>query len=122
MEFLTDQQPKLFRGMAEETMIVYLSNVSFTPNKQLSREVWDFSCTVTEICEYNRDNLVKYGLLSERLYTTSYILKMMRKETVDNNGVINVTDYVPLSETIDNIPILRTFWTESKHKGFDDKI
>lgn len=122
MEFLTDQQPKLFRGMAEETMIVYLSNVSFTPNKQLSREVWDFSCTVTEICEYNRDNLIKYGLLSERLYTTSYILKMAQKKTVDSNGIVNVTDYVPLSETIDNIPILRAFWTESKHKGFDDKI
>ena len=30
MDFLTDQKPKLFRGMAEDTMLVYLSNVSFT--------------------------------------------------------------------------------------------
>lgn len=62
MNFLTDQKPKVFRGANEDAMIVFLSGVSFTPNKQLSREVWDFSCTATEICQLNQYNLQKFGL------------------------------------------------------------
>lgn len=58
--FLKNSQPKLFRSIEEGNMIVYLSNVSFTPNKQLGRHVWDFSATVTEMCDYTEDNLVRY--------------------------------------------------------------
>ena len=112
MDFLTDQKPKLFRGMAEDTMIVYLSNVSFTPNKQLSREVWDFSCTVTEICEYNKENLIRYNLFkSNTIYSLEYLLKMKK-----NSGG---QKYIPLEETVDNIPILHAFWKETDFKGFD---
>ena len=112
MDFLTDQKPKLFRGMAEDTMIVYLSNVSFTPNKQLSREVWDFSCTVTEICEYNKENLIRYNLFkSNTIYSLEYLLKMKK-----NSGG---QKYIPLEETVNNIPILHAFWKETDFKGFD---
>ena len=43
MNFLTNRKPKLFRSREEGNMIVYLSNISFTPNKTLDRQVWDFS-------------------------------------------------------------------------------
>ena len=43
-------------------MIVYLSNISFTPNKTLGRHIYDFSVQVTEACEYNEENLTKYKL------------------------------------------------------------
>ena len=103
-------------------MIVYLSNVSFTPNKQLSREVWDFSCTVTEICEYNRENLIRYDLLkSGTVYTLEYYLKMKQQIEMDGGEVSNVTDYVPLEETIDNLPVLYAIWKETGFKGFDAK-
>lgn len=116
MEFLTDRKPKLFKGAAEESMIVYLSNVSFTPNKTLGREVWDFSCTVTEICEFNRENLIKNKLIkSDSLYTLMYILRM--KDRKDGNG--NVTHYVPLEETFNNLPIIQAFWKEYV-KGYDN--
>ena len=112
MDFLTDQKPKLFRGMAEDTMIVYLSNVSFTPNKQLSREVWDFSCTVTEICEYNKENLIRYNLFkSNTIYSLEYLLKMKKNSSGQ--------EYIPLEETVNNIPILHAFWKETDFKGFD---
>lgn len=112
MDFLTDQKPKLFRGMAEDTMIVYLSNVSFTPNKQLSREVWDFSCTVTEICEYNKENLIRYDLFkSNTIYSLEYLLKMKKNSSGQ--------EYIPLEETVNNIPILHAFWKETEFKGFD---
>lgn len=64
MNFLTNKKPKLFRSFEEGNMIVYLSNVSFTPNKTLGRKVYDFSATATEIAEYNITNLNKYKLIS----------------------------------------------------------
>ena len=62
MDFLTDSKPKLFRSFEEGNMIVYLSNISFTPNKTFGRHIYDFSATVTEMCEYNGQNLDKYQL------------------------------------------------------------
>ena len=62
MDFLCDNKPKLFRSAEEGSMIVYLSNISFTPNRQLGRHIYDFSATVSEICDYTMENLVKYKL------------------------------------------------------------
>ena len=62
IDFLTNNSIKLFRSPTEGNMIVYLSGISFTPNKQLGRNVYDFSCTATEVCEYNADNIKKYNL------------------------------------------------------------
>ncbi len=62
MDLLTNGKPKLFRSFEEGNMIVYLSNISFTPNKTLGRHIYDFSATVTEICDYTAENLKKYRL------------------------------------------------------------
>ena len=62
MNFLSDGQVKLFRSFQEGNIIVYLSNVSFTPNKQLDRRVYDFSATVTELCEATEENMLKYRI------------------------------------------------------------
>lgn len=112
MDFLTNQQPKLFRGMGEDTMIVYLSGVSFTPNKQLSREVWDFSCTVTEIADFNQENLVKYNLQKDSdTEQLMFFLKMQQEKKLDANGsVLEIIDYIALEDTIDGIPILYSEW------------
>ena len=59
--FLTNRTPKIYRSREEGLIICYLSGVSFTPNKQLSRLVWDFSATVTEVAEANDENLKRYG-------------------------------------------------------------
>lgn len=58
--FLTNGQPKIFRSYDEGPMIVHISNVSFTPNKQLNNHIYDFSAQVTEICEFSSENLKKY--------------------------------------------------------------
>lgn len=61
IDFLTDGGVKLFRA-EEGNMLIHLSNISFTPNEQLGRLVYNFSATVTEVCECNEENLNKYGL------------------------------------------------------------
>ena len=71
IDFLTNGKPKLFRSPEEGNMIVHLSNISFTPNKQLGRAVWDFSATVTEVCEYNIENINKYELNDGRQFQSA---------------------------------------------------
>lgn len=68
-DFLSNGKPKLFKSQEEGLMIVYLSAVSFTPNASLDRHIYDFSATVTEVCEYNAANVKKYKLISDNGYT-----------------------------------------------------
>lgn len=63
ISWLTDGKPKLLRTPAEGNFIVRLMNVSLSPNEQLSRMLYSFSCSAFEIAECNTRNLIKYGLL-----------------------------------------------------------
>lgn len=62
MEWLSNGNPKLIRSETEGNMIVMLTGISFTPFDK-SRKVYSLSATVTEIAEYNLNNLVSYGLV-----------------------------------------------------------
>lgn len=49
IEWLNDGEPKLYRSMTEGNLIVMLDSISLTPNAQLGRRIWNFSCTVYEV-------------------------------------------------------------------------
>ena len=85
MRFLANGKPKLFRSFEEGNMIVYLSGVSFTPNKQLGRHIYDFSATVTQLCDCTFENLSKYGL-NQNSYT-DFVKALSPAEDIVNNGV-----------------------------------
>ena len=78
MDWLYENNVKLYRSATEGNIIVKLTDINFTPNQQLSRMIWDFSCTCTEVLPITYENLIKYGLCdpgklqdtSETLYTT----------------------------------------------------
>ena len=70
MRFLTDGKIKLFKASPEGEMLVHLSNISFTPNIQLSREIMDFSCTVTEVAPVTKENLQRYSILNYGTFLT----------------------------------------------------
>jgi CTP:phosphocholine cytidylyltransferase-like protein len=63
MLWLADGKPKLFRSETEGNMIVMISGASFTPQDKSNRMVYNLSCTVTEIAEYNLENLINYNLI-----------------------------------------------------------
>lgn len=63
IEFLNNGQVKLFKSPTEGNMLIYLSGISLTPNKTLSRLVSSFSATATEVAKNTYDNQVKYNLL-----------------------------------------------------------
>lgn len=63
MEWLSNGKPKLFRSETEGNMIVMLSGVTFSPQERTARMTYSMSCTVTEIAEYNLENLEAYDLV-----------------------------------------------------------
>lgn len=94
ISFLTDGKPKLFRSAAEGNILVYLSNISFTPNQKLGGAVYNFSATATEFAECTYNNLKKYGLLYDFKYY-QYVLEATGAKynsAVDNEIVI--TPYI----------------------------
>ena len=65
MEWLNDGEPKLYRSMTEGNMIVMIDSISLTPNQQLGRRIWNFSCTVYEVGDGNSlDELDSLGIFS----------------------------------------------------------
>ncbi len=62
MSWFSDGKPKLFRSETEGNMIVMITTPSFTPFLN-NRKLYSFSATVTEIAEYNLENLIKYDLV-----------------------------------------------------------
>ena len=101
LEFLTDGKPKLFRSFQEGNIIVYLSNISFSPNNQLNRRVYSFSATVTEICEASPENLKKYAL-DKHIKAYRYILRV-RKETLTSEATHDIfTPYININQLFNN--------------------
>lgn len=96
MNFLTNGKPKFFKSFQEGNMIVYLSNISFTPNAQLGRQIYDFSATATEICEPTEKNILKYSL--ERAVLKYYYLleaSVIAEETDTDEDGNMITYYIP---------------------------
>ena len=63
LEWLTNGEPKLFRSPTEGNFIVRLTNVSLSPNQQLSRMIHTFSAQAVEVSKYNYETLNKLGFI-----------------------------------------------------------
>ena len=61
MQFLYNNNIKLFRSLTEGNILVKLMNITLTPNNQLGRLIYDFSCTAYEIDKSTYDNYIKYN-------------------------------------------------------------
>ena len=61
-DFLYDDFPKLFRSTPEGNILVRITDVNLTPNNQLGRMIYDFSCTATEIGDCTIDNYKLYQI------------------------------------------------------------
>lgn len=71
-KFLCNGKPKLFRSATEGNVLVFLNNVSFTPNKTLGRRIYEFSAQCTQIAEATVQNLKKYGIIENDLQEVNY--------------------------------------------------
>ena len=86
--FLYDPTPKLFRSSQEGNILVRLTNITFSPVKQLGRQLYSFTADAIEIDEYNMDNLYKYKIYQKNewkpLYQT-YEIKMAEQKIKIND-------------------------------------
>lgn len=57
IKWLNDGEPKLYRSQPEGNVVVMLTDISLTPIASMSRRLWNFSATMTEIAE--ADSLTK---------------------------------------------------------------
>lgn len=102
IQFLTSKKPKIFRSNTEGCMLVSLSGISFTPNKQLGRNIYDFSATVTEFADYNAENLKKYGFNDSITQPSAYIMDA----SVYGDGYATV----PYPQTASGLPVVVAIW------------
>lgn len=66
LDFLYDDNLKLFRSPTEGNIIIRLMDVNFQPNQTLGRRLWSFSSNAYEMDDFNLDNLYKYGIITDK--------------------------------------------------------
>lgn len=101
---------KLLRTLTEGNIIVKLTNISLTPNKELSRMIWSFSATATEIADDTIDNYNKYNILETDTVTghLEYQLRISDSE-IDNTPAYNSNSV--LTKEIENTDRLKLYLT-----------
>ena len=65
VEWLNDGKSKVFKSDTEGLILCKITNVSFEPIQALGRMIYNFSCTVSEIEEINKETLRNYGIMPE---------------------------------------------------------
>lgn len=66
--WLNDGEPKLYRSMAEGSMVVMLTDVTLTPNSTVGRRLWNFSATVYEVEDASSlDTLNTLGIYNRKM-------------------------------------------------------
>lgn len=63
LDFLYSDQAKLFRSPTEGNFLIKLTDINFSPNQTLGRNLWSFSGNAYEIDDCNIENLEKYNIL-----------------------------------------------------------
>lgn len=80
MDFLYDDQIILFKSMQEGNIFIRLTNVSFTPDKKLNRNIYNFSAQAIEVLAPTSDN---YEQLFSTITKNSY---SVQRETIYTEG------------------------------------
>lgn len=101
MDFLYDNNVKLFRSTQEGNILVKLMDISFTPEAQLGRMIYSFSATAHEADECSIENYDKYNIqtvgtiILEQvpIYTKSYyVMGQIYSNTVNNNPILSIIE------------------------------
>lgn len=68
IKFLYNNNVKLYKSATEGNILVKATNITLTPNTSLTRLIYDFSCSLYEVAEYNLENCKKYKVISQGDY------------------------------------------------------
>lgn len=103
IEFLYDNSVKLFRSATEGNILIKLTNIQFTPEKQLGRRVYSFSAQATEVDAATIDKYEEYNIIPYRglkKYQYEYYLMLNEGGFKDNTAYIDAeyATYTALNE------------------------
>lgn len=121
VKWLNNGQPKLYRSMTEGNMIVMLDGISLTPNNQLGRRIWNFSCTVYEIGDgYNLELLDSLNIFNiQNEYEQKNIdLEEKYGEDIDSDSLIRKT----VTELGQQYEIQAIKDTQNNYKGLVENV
>ena len=98
LEWLTNGKPKLLKTPTEGTYIVYLMNVSLSPEEQLGRMLHSFQATAYEMADFNLSNCHDLHLVPQpvnveniTISTNNQIIKQSNVESFSSKILYNVT-------------------------------
>ena len=103
MEWLSNGKPKLFRSETEGNMIVMISGVNLTPQQGAGRQTYSMSCTVTEIAEYNLENLLLYNLIPYDItanLVTGFPKRVKIGDIISEQDYLTILVYAPYMEYV----------------------
>lgn len=109
LDFLYNEQAKLFRSPTEGNILVKLTNITLTPNQTLGRLLYSFSATAVEIDECTSENLMKYGVVKKA--NDSEIFQEASLLIYEHDEETGVT-IVPTYSVEGNALVLTTFSNE----------
>lgn len=118
IEFLYEDNIKLFRSTTEGNILIRLTNISLTPNPTLGRMIYSFSATAYEIADFNLDNLIKYNIYSLNLEVKpvqDYVLKA-NKYVSDESVAYITTESINLNSLL-LVPVILGW--ESEEEKYD---
>lgn len=80
INFLYDNNIKLFKSATEGNILIKLTDISFSPKKELGRRIYSFSATATEIDNFSYSNCIKYNLVDNNKLSDLVVDNLIKKD------------------------------------------
>lgn len=79
MEFLYNDEVKLWKSASEGCILVRLTGITLTPNQSLGRRIYSFSATASEVADFSCKNCDLYGVQDIGTYLNEEVLTAIMK-------------------------------------------
>lgn len=94
LNFLQNNKVKLFKSPTEGNILVKLMNITLEPVDGLNRHLYNFSCTATEIDEFNLLNCDKYNIQRIGEYKDVKLEKKLQSMFMQEVGSFTTSDNI----------------------------
>lgn len=94
LNFLQNNKVKLFKSPTEGNILVKLMNITLEPVDGLNRHLYNFSCTATEIDEFNLLNCDKYNIQRIGEYKDVKLEKKLQSIFTQEMGSFTTADNI----------------------------
>lgn len=94
LNFLQNNKVKLFKSPTEGNILVKLMNITLEPVDGLNRHLYNFSCTATEIDEFNLLNCDKYNIQRIGEYKDVKLEKKLQSVFMQEIGSFTTSDNI----------------------------